>query len=307
MADTPSPAPMTRPCGCGRWKRALPALLEGHTASVFSVAWSPDGRQRLLRSRERRHPGLELSESHAGKLPRRLLPLAASRNKCNTPTPRSSSSAKAAWARQGFPCGWRGMTGNPATRRSARGRRSGSCPWPPAHGVEREIWLWDFGGQADQRLIHQLYMDETALAVLVFDGQKEDLFETLGQWDRDLTRASRKEFAKLLVGGPRGCRRPARQPERGREVCEGARVPRASWKPAPRQNIGCEELKQAILAGIDWDEHPVAHHGGALQAAQGGDHPPQGRRPGADAVQRAARDAATAAVRRSSGASRTRN
>jgi len=34
--------------------------------------------------------------------------------------------------------------------------------------VEREIWLWDFGGQADQRLIHQLYMDETALAVLVF-------------------------------------------------------------------------------------------------------------------------------------------
>ena len=29
-------------------------------------------------------------------------------------------------------------------------------------------------------------------AVLVFDGQKEDLFEVLGQWDRDLTRASRK-------------------------------------------------------------------------------------------------------------------
>ena len=67
--------------------------------------------------------------------------------------------------------------------------------------MEREIWLWDFGGQADQRLIHQLYMDDTALAVLVFDGQKEDLFETLGQWDRDLTRASRKPFAKLLVAG----------------------------------------------------------------------------------------------------------
>ena len=27
--------------------------------------------------------------------------------------------------------------------------------------VEREVWLWDFGGQADQRLIHQLYMDQT--------------------------------------------------------------------------------------------------------------------------------------------------
>src|SRR5205085_8210990 len=70
-----------------------------------------------------------------------------------------------------------------------------------SENVEREIWLWDFGGQADQRLIHQLYMDETSLAVLVFDGQKEDLFETLGQWDRDLTRASRNPFAKLLVAG----------------------------------------------------------------------------------------------------------
>src|SRR5262249_42787367 len=61
---------------------------------------------------------------------------------------------------------------------------------PSRAGVEREIWLWDFGGQADQRLIHQLYMDDTALAVLVFDGQKPDLFESLGQWDRDLARAS---------------------------------------------------------------------------------------------------------------------
>jgi small GTP-binding protein len=74
-------------------------------------------------------------------------------------------------------------------------------PVSAGNDVEREIWLWDFGGQADQRLIHQLYMDETALAVLVFDGQKEDLFETLGQWDRDLIRASRQAFSKLLVAG----------------------------------------------------------------------------------------------------------
>src|SRR6185503_19548223 len=52
--------------------------------------------------------------------------------------------------------------------------------------IEREIWLWDFAGQADYRLIHQLYMDETALAVLVFNPQSDDPFEGLGQWDRDL-------------------------------------------------------------------------------------------------------------------------
>lgn len=122
-------------------------------------------------------------------------------------------------------------------------------------GVEREIWLWDFGGQADQRLIHQLYMDETALAVLVFDGQKEDLFETLGQWDRDLTRASRKDFVKLLVAG--------------RVDAGGLRVSRAELEKfaterkfrgfletSAKKNIGCDELKKAIVESINWDEIP---------------------------------------------------
>jgi small GTP-binding protein len=121
--------------------------------------------------------------------------------------------------------------------------------------VEREIWLWDFGGQADQRLIHQLYMDETSLAVLVFDGQKEDLFETLGQWDRDLMRASRKEFSKLLVAG--------------RVDAGGLRVSRSQviafakergyaqfLETSAKKNICCEELKQAILNNIRWENIP---------------------------------------------------
>ena len=38
-------------------------------------------------------------------------------------------------------------------------------PGLDAGGMEREVWLWDFAGQPDYRLIHQLYMDETALAL----------------------------------------------------------------------------------------------------------------------------------------------
>lgn len=120
---------------------------------------------------------------------------------------------------------------------------------------EKEIWLWDFGGQADQRLIHQLYMDETSLAVLVFDGQKDDLFDTLGQWDRDLTRASRKDFAKLLVAG--------------RIDAGGLRVSRVEvekfaadhkfrkfLETSAKKNLGCDDLKDAILTGINWDDIP---------------------------------------------------
>ena len=122
-------------------------------------------------------------------------------------------------------------------------------------GVEREIWLWDFGGQADQRLIHQLYMDETALAVLVFDGQREDLFETLGQWDRDLTRASSKEFAKLLVagrvdaGGLRVSKSKVEEFARERGYTQ-------FLETSAKQNVCCEELKEAILKGIRWENIP---------------------------------------------------
>ena len=41
--------------------------------------------------------------------------------------------------------------------------------------MEREVWLWDFAGQTDYRLVHQLFIDETALGVLVFsrrDGER---------------------------------------------------------------------------------------------------------------------------------------
>jgi small GTP-binding protein len=121
--------------------------------------------------------------------------------------------------------------------------------------VEREIWLWDFGGQADQRLIHQLYMDETALAVLVFDGQKEDLFETLGQWDRDLTRASRQVFAKLLVAGrvDAGSLRVSRSQV---EAFANERGYIQFLETSAKANLGCEELQHAILNGIPWENIP---------------------------------------------------
>ena len=121
--------------------------------------------------------------------------------------------------------------------------------------VEREIWLWDFGGQADQRLIHQLYMEDTALAVLVFDGQKDDLFETLGQWDRDLTRASSNPFTKILAAGridAGGLRISRNQLEAFRKERDFAFFVETSAKA----NIGCEELRSAILNGIRWQDIP---------------------------------------------------
>ena len=122
-------------------------------------------------------------------------------------------------------------------------------------GFEREVWLWDFGGQADQRLIHQLYMNETALAALVFDGQKEDVFEALGQWDRDLMRASTKPFSKLLVAGridAGGLRVSRNQIENfGR-----AHGYAGFFETSAKFGTGCDELKGAIVTNINWDDIP---------------------------------------------------
>src|SRR5438270_3402852 len=98
-------------------------------------------------------------------------------------------------------------------------------------------------------------MDETALAVLVFDGQKEDLFETLGQWDRDLARTSHQTFSKLLVAGrvdAGGLRVSRTQLEAFRKERGYLRLLETSAKA----NLGCEALKQAILEGIHWENIP---------------------------------------------------
>src|SRR5262249_3958157 len=121
--------------------------------------------------------------------------------------------------------------------------------------IEREIWLWDFGGQADYRLVHQLFMDETSLAVLVFNPQTENPFEGLGQWDRALQRAARRKFQKLLVAGrcDRGGVTVSRASvERFREERGFVRFLESSANTGE----GCAELHKAIVENIDWNEIP---------------------------------------------------
>jgi len=124
-----------------------------------------------------------------------------------------------------------------------------------SEGIDREVWLWDFGGQADYRLIHQLFMDETALAVLVFNPQAEGLFEGLGQWDRDLARAARRGFAKMLVAG---------RCDRGALIISRAAVEDFAHRRGFADYIetsaltgqGCDELRNAIVRWINWDSIP---------------------------------------------------
>lgn len=123
-------------------------------------------------------------------------------------------------------------------------------------GVEKEIWLWDFAGQVDYRLVHQLFMDETAAAVLVFNPQQENPFEGLGQWDRDLQKSSRKTFSRLLAAG---------RVDRGGLIVNESAIEvfmkeRGFIFPlhytSAKTGEGCVALRESILRSINWEQIP---------------------------------------------------
>jgi small GTP-binding protein len=127
---------------------------------------------------------------------------------------------------------------------------------PIPEGVEREIWLWDFAGQADYRLIHQLYMDGTDLALLVFDPQKDNPFDGLAQWDQDLTRAAGgRPFVKRLVAGR--CDRGGLRVSRAQVEDFQARRGFAGYhETSALTGDGCDDLRKAAAASIPWDRLP---------------------------------------------------
>lgn len=91
-----------------------------------------------------------------------------------------------------------------------RDRTHGMNVWPlplplsPDETIDREALLWDLAGQEDYRLIHRLFLAETALALLLINPQKDDPFAEAGDWLKALDTAadvqpSRRSAARLLV------------------------------------------------------------------------------------------------------------
>src|SRR5262249_4100175 len=70
--------------------------------------------------------------------------------------------------------------------------------------LERAALLWDLAGQEDYRLIHRLFLEETALALLLVNPQKDDPFAETGDWLKALETAagnqtSPRDPARLLI------------------------------------------------------------------------------------------------------------
>ena len=77
-------------------------------------------------------------------------------------------------------------------------------PQPDSGSLEREALLWDLAGQEDYRLIHQLFLDETAMALVLINPQKEDPFAEVGDWVKAVraalgTKDPQRDAARILI------------------------------------------------------------------------------------------------------------
>lgn len=126
---------------------------------------------------------------------------------------------------------------------------------------QREALLWDLGGQPGYRIIHQLYLSDIAVALVVFTAQSvADPFAGVMHWDRALHQAQRVSgthapLAKMLVaaridvGGTAGGFRQAEELAAGLGY---TRLVRTSAK----EGVGIDELRTLIAASIPWDALP---------------------------------------------------
>ncbi len=145
-------------------------------------------------------------------------------------------------------------------------------PLPPDTTLEREALLWDLAGQEDYRLIHQLFLEETALALLLINPQKDDPFAEAGDWLKALKTAAnnheahdaQRDTARLLIFS---------QIDVGGMKVGNAKIERfreqhgfADWMPTSAktgENCSDQEnggqpskLKQLIASSIPWDKLP---------------------------------------------------
>ncbi len=129
-----------------------------------------------------------------------------------------------------------------------------------AGGVDehRETVLWDLAGQPAYRLVHQLAMDDAAVACVLFDARSEtNPLEGAAYWSQALDQArTNAPIAKLLV--------PARMDVGGLAVSRDRlrafareRGFAGVFPTSAYTGEGCDALLEAIREHVHWDDLPA--------------------------------------------------
>ena len=142
---------------------------------------------------------------------------------------------------------------------------------PDSGKQTREVLLWDLAGQPGYRLVHQLHLNEIAIALLVFDSRSEtDPFAGVKHWVRALAQARRIEDTAV----PLHTYLVAARADRGGVAVSRERVQSmiddlgldGFFETSAKEGWHITELKDAIRGAIAWDALPVVSSSALLDS-----------------------------------------
>ena len=126
----------------------------------------------------------------------------------------------------------------------------------------REVLLWDLAGQPGYRLVHQLHLNEIAVALVVFDSRSEtDPFSGVKHWVRALAQARRLEDTVT----PLRTYLVAARADRGGVAVSSRRIQAmiddlgldGFFETSAKEGWQITELKDEIGSAIAWDALPM--------------------------------------------------
>ncbi len=124
----------------------------------------------------------------------------------------------------------------------------------PPEGQRRDLVLWDMGGQDEYRLIHQLFLHDTTLALIVIDPtRRRAAYDEARDWNKRLEKClGDRQTVKLLVGSKQD--KPSKLVDKAaldslRKECGFSGYYEVSAKTG--RNI--QSLRRAIAKALNWD------------------------------------------------------
>lgn len=121
-------------------------------------------------------------------------------------------------------------------------------------GQRRDLVLWDLGGQEEYRLVHQLFLHDTTLALVLVDPTRgQTAFEEVEAWTKRLDKQlGARRAVKLLVGA---------KLDEPSEMVDAAALERlrascgfsAYVETSAKTGRGVDELRELIAGALDWD------------------------------------------------------
>jgi WD40 repeat protein len=126
----------------------------------------------------------------------------------------------------------------------------------------RETLLWDLAGQPGYRVIHQLHLNDVAVALVVFDARSEtDPLAGVRHWERALRLAQQRQgssavpMKKFLVSARNDRGGVSIGEERLQAVLKEFGFD-GYFKTSAKEGWEIKELRAAIEQAIEWDELP---------------------------------------------------